>query len=134
MVRYFYPAIVRRTESGSYTATMPNFPDIRETQVFLGDLMDALKKDIGDFLCDKKLAEFRPIVADTLQAAPPAFLLMIEYDEMNYNKKYRSKAVTKTLTIPFWMNELVKQYNLPVSKLLQDAIIQHLGLQDKDEL
>lgn len=131
MVRYFYPAIVRRLDTGEYAATLPNFSEIRGTRATLGELMDTLKKEIGDYLYGKKMEEFRPIEPDTLQVAPPAFLIMIEFDELAYNKAHRSKAVTKTVTIPAWMNDLVKQYSLPISKLLQDAIVRRLGIEDQ---
>jgi len=130
MVRYFYPAIVRRLDTGEYMATLPNFSEIRATKATLSELMDTLKKAIGDYLYGKKAETFRPIEPDTLQVSPPAFLLMIEFDELAYNKAHRSKSVPKTVTIPAWMNDLVKQYNLPISKLLQDAIVRQLGIED----
>lgn len=131
MVRYFYPAIVRRLDTGSYMATLPNFANIHETKETMSELIDTLKKDIGDFLVGKNVREFRPVEPGTLQVSPPAFLMMIEYDEMAYNKKYLTKSVTKTVSIPYWMNELVKQYRLPISNLLQNAIVQHLGLEEE---
>ena len=134
MVRYFYPAIVRRLDTEEYMATLPNFSEIRETKETLGELIDSLKKDIGDFLVGKNVAEYRPVEPATLQVSPPTFLMMIEYDELAYNKKYLSKAVTKTVSIPFWMNELVKFYKLPLSSLLQDAIAQRLGIEYKPQL
>lgn len=130
MVRYFYPAIVRRLDTGEYRASLPNFAGIEETGRSLGGLMDALKKDIGDYLYGKNTDEFQPVEPDTLQVTSPAFLLMIEFDEFAYNKKHHGKAVTKAVTIPAWMNDLVKQQNLPISKLLQDAIIQHLAIEN----
>jgi len=39
----------------------------------------------------------------------------------------RNKAVKKTLTIPYWMNEEAERLNINFSQVLQDAVRERIG-------
>ncbi len=45
-----------------------------------------------------------------------------------YAKKYSSKSVKKTLTIPQWLNTMAEKENINFSRLLQTALMQRLEL------
>lgn len=45
-----------------------------------------------------------------------------------------NKAVKKTLTIPYWMNELAEKENINFSRLLQQALTEYLQLDRKENL
>jgi len=53
-----------------------------------------------------------------------AFLAIIEFDQLAYNKKHNSRAVKKTLSIPEWLNEEAIALGVNFSQVLQEALIQ----------
>ncbi|MGL4946652.1 MAG: type II toxin-antitoxin system HicB family antitoxin, partial [Cetobacterium sp.] len=56
------------------------------------------------------------------------YIVMIEADMISYNKKYHSKPVKKTLTIPKWLNDLGVQKKINFSKLLQESLKKELNI------
>ena len=71
-----------------------------------------------------------PVPCDPSEIHPEAgqALVLIEIDSLEYRRKYESKAVKKTLTIPSWLNDMASSANLNFSKVLQDALKQQLHL------
>ena len=53
--------------------------------------------------------------------------MLVEYDSLEYAKKYKTKAVKKTLSIPEWLNDLAVKQNVNFSNVLQDALIKKLN-------
>ncbi len=56
------------------------------------------------------------------------FVVLIEFNMLEYMKKHDSKAVKKTLTIPSYLNTCAENANINFSALLQDALKERLGL------
>ena len=50
-------------------------------------------------------------------------LMLVEFDKTAYDRKYNSKAVKKTLTIPQWLNDLAVDSKINFSKVLQKALM-----------
>jgi len=53
---------------------------------------------------------------------------LIEFDWLEYQKKYNSKAVKKTLSIPARLNVIAEENNVNFSGILQDALTERLHL------
>ena len=53
----------------------------------------------------------------------------IDKIEEAYDKKFNSKAVKKTLTIPMWLNTLAEKNHINFSSILQSALKAHLGVE-----
>lgn len=51
-----------------------------------------------------------------------AFLTLVEGRPGMIGEMIRNKAVKKTLTIPYWMNEEAERLHINFSQLLQDAV------------
>jgi predicted RNase H-like HicB family nuclease len=79
--------------------------------------------------------EVLSLMIETYQEIDPSYKLPDDIAEGDYKLKdgdftqlvefqpAQRKSVKKTLTIPFWMNEIVKQHKINCSQLLQDAIL-----------
>ena len=52
--------------------------------------------------------------------------MLIEYDSLEYAKKYKNKAVKKTLSIPEWLNDLATRENVNFSAVLQEALVKKI--------
>ena len=53
---------------------------------------------------------------------------MVEFDEVEYLKKFGKQAVKKTLTIPEWLNVAAERENINFSQTLQNALIEQLSV------
>ena len=47
-----------------------------------------------------------------------------------YRIKHNKKAITKTLTIPCWLNTLSEKNNINFSQVLQEALKEKSGIYD----
>lgn len=52
------------------------------------------------------------------------FLVVVEFDLMEYRRKHCSKAVKKTLSIPEWLNEAAIRAGVNFSQVLQEALME----------
>ena len=57
---------------------------------------------------------------------PGSIVMLIEYDSLEYAKKYKNKAVKKTLSIPEWLNDLATRENVNFSAVLQEALVKKI--------
>lgn len=56
------------------------------------------------------------------------FLVVVEFDMMEYRRRNCSKAVKKTLSIPEWLNEAAMRKNINFSQVLQEALMQKVNM------
>ena len=56
------------------------------------------------------------------------FLVLVEFNLIEYLKNTSDKAVKKTLTIPSWLNNLAEQNNVNFSNVLQNALKEYLNV------
>lgn len=128
--KYAYPAIFTPEEDGGYSV---RFPDLEGCFTCGDDMADAL------FMAEDALALVlygyendartipTPSKAEDLNLAPGEFVNAVACDTLEYRKRFNSKAVKKTLTIPEWLNEAASSMNINFSQVLQDALIQKVG-------
>ena len=55
-------------------------------------------------------------------------VMLVEYDSIEYAKKYKTKAVKKTLSIPEWLNDIATKENVNFSSVLQEALVKKLHI------
>ena len=130
MAKYFYPAIFERdTERGMYTVTVCDLPGCVTQGDTVGEAVEIAQKAVGVWLEGKKESDF-PTASDpwTLKPTARQFILMIDFDKTAYDKKYNSRAVKKTLSIPEWLDTMAKEQNLNFSGVLQEALKLKLGV------
>jgi len=90
-------------EEGGFTIT---FPDLEE---------------------NKKMIP-KPSEPKAINLSNNQFIMVVEFDLMEYRKKYESKAVSKNCTIPSWMNELALEKGLNFSQVLQEALAEKIKM------
>mgnify|MGYP002672636080 CR=1 FL=1 len=128
--KYAYPAIFTPEKDGGYSVL---FPDLEGCFTCGDDMADAL------FMAEDALAlilygyesDSRPIPApskaEDLKLEPGEFVNIVACDTLEYRKRFSTKAVKKTLTIPEWLNEKATAMNINFSQVLQDALLQKTG-------
>ena len=125
MAEYVYPAVFHPNEDGSYTITYPDLPGCTSEGKNLGNAMYMAQAALThwiEYLTDKQ----QPIPpASGLQAfgtLPGEFVNFIRADLKD------NRAVKRTVSIPIWLDDKVRETGLSLSRVLQDALSERLTL------
>ena len=125
-----YPAVFQKEDVG-YSVWIPDIQGC----VSQGDSFDEAVKYITEAmgLCleddmERGIIPPVPSTPDTIPLEKNQFVTVIVYDPLEYQKKYNTKAVKKTLTIPNWLNTMSEQAHINFSAVLQEALMEKLHL------
>ena len=131
-MKLYYPAIFIINEYG-YTVEFPDLPGC----VTQGDTLEEAFEMAEDAASGWILTS----IEDNEEVPPPSpvgsidnsvgHVNYVQLDIDSYAKKYSSKSVKKTLTIPQWLNTIAENEGLNFSQELQRAIKERLGLVNK---
>ncbi|MGI6663199.1 MAG: type II toxin-antitoxin system HicB family antitoxin [Bacillota bacterium] len=134
MDRYVFPAEFRRTESGNYVVTFPDLPGcVTEggtVEEALAMARECLELHLYGMEEDGEEIPF-PTPPERLEVRPPAFLTLVEAWMPPVRDEMASLAVKKTLTIPKWLNDLAEERRVNYSRILQEALKEHLAVRDR---
>lgn len=122
-----YPAIFHK-EEGSFWV---EFPDLEGCHSF-GDTLEETFENAKEALegyCITELESGKKLPAprdiDSISAEVDSFISLVDCTLTNTIQK----AVKKTLTIPYWLNELAMKENVNFSAVLQNALKRELKIQ-----
>jgi len=81
-------------------------------------------------LCELEDGRELPVASDisAIHAEEGDTLTLVDVDIEAYRRKYEARTVRKNLTIPYWLNKKAEKQHVNFSKILQDALIQHLDV------
>ena len=65
---------------------------------------------------------------EVLEKYPGELVMLVETDADYYARKYNTRAVKKTLSIPQWLNDKATEANVNFSQILQEALMDKLHL------
>lgn len=85
------------------------------------DIRDMFQDEQGD-------REKLPVASDVDDIKDSGTVVIVQFDLESYNKKHNNRAVKKTLTIPEWLNERALAMNVNFSQVLQDALMEKVGI------
>lgn len=129
-MKVMYPALFEKEDS-RYNVT---FPDLQEA-ITCGDTLEQaieMAKECLGLCLDvrKENKEEIPVMSDPsrINCANGTFVMMIEFDSIDFNKRYNKKAIRKNVTIPAWLNELAEEKNVNFSNVLQNALMKKLNI------
>ena len=134
MSKIYYPAVFHVAEDvGGYWIEFPDLPGcltqgendidaINMAEDVLGLWLDRIDEDF-----DRKISP-PSSCASIKKQFPNELIMMVGCDPEEYFRKTHSKAVKKTLTIPEWLNVKANKANINFSQILQEALINKLGL------
>ncbi len=130
--RYIYPAIFHVAEEGGYWI---EFPDLVGANSQGENLEDAL------YMAKDCLAVFMSCLEDSGKEIPKAtipyekkiekgdFTQLVEVYMPPYRDEYRNKSERRNVTIPRWLNDVVKEKNINCSAILTSALKKYLGFE-----
>ncbi len=129
---YVYPAIFTPEDGGAYSI---RFPDIENCFTCGDDIEDGMKM-AEDALALMIYSNYEEpgIVAPAstpikdLKLETDEFATYIVCDTTEYRRKFGTKSVKKTLTIPEWLNDAAVKERINFSQVLQDALKDKLNV------
>ncbi|MCM1064729.1 MAG: type II toxin-antitoxin system HicB family antitoxin [Eubacterium sp.] len=135
-MKNIYPAYFTRTD----TVVLVEVPDL-EILTEGKDMMDAMEmaRDAIELKCvsmeDDGLEIPLPSEAGALNVSNGTFaedgetiISLVDIDSGKYRKKIDTKMVRKNVTIPSWLNYEAESAGINVSRVLQEALINTLGV------
>ena len=127
-MKYFYPAIFQPEDTG-FSVIVPDIPGCITQGDTMTEALDMVQEAIGLMLEDIPVKDYpKPTLPQDITAENGQFIMMVAFDKLAYDKKYNSKSVKKTLSIPAWLNALALEKNINFSNVLQNALAHELGV------
>lgn len=125
MNKLFYPAVFHKAEEGGFWVSFPDFPECFTEGDDMTQAYEMAVEALGLALEDVLMSKAEVPKASEAEniAVEEGFLVIVEFDMLEYQKKHNSKAVKKTLTIPEWLNEAAIRQNINFSQVLQEALM-----------
>ncbi|MBQ8563867.1 MAG: type II toxin-antitoxin system HicB family antitoxin [Firmicutes bacterium] len=128
--KYFYPALFHKQEGGGFWISFPDIPECLTQGEDMAKAyemaVDALGLALEDRIKEDDIPQATSI--DMLVVEEGSYPVIIEFDLLAYRRKYSSKAVKKTLSIPEWLNDEAMKKGINFSAVLQDALKAQLGI------
>lgn len=138
-----YPAIFHKAIEGGYVVIFPDFENGGTQGETLDEAIKMAQDYIGTWLYDdyiqgKELPKASSINDISVKIAEDekeyyipneSFKSLISLDMEKYVRECKNQIVRKNVSIPSWLNELAKRYNLNFSNLLQEAIKKELNIE-----
>lgn len=130
MNRLFYPAVFHAAEEGGFWVTFPDIPECMTQGNNMQQAYEMAVDALGLSLSTMEEAGEPIPAASSLDAVDPedGTLVIVEFDMAEYRRRHSTKAVKKTLSIPEWLNEAAVRANINFSQILQNALMEKLGM------
>lgn len=127
---YYYPAVFQKEEHG-YSVWIVDIKGCNSCGETIAEALEMIKEALGVCLEvffdeNKKIPE--PSIPEQIQLKQGQFISIVEFNWSEYQKKYCSKAVKKTLTIPMYLNELAEKEHINFSSVLREALENRLNI------
>lgn len=122
-----YPAILKET-GGMYKVSIP-IGHIETEGKTIHDVIRISRDALGTYL--NEIQELPELVE-----VEPGINEKVIYIDVNldwYDQKMKYKSITRAVTLPYYLNELVKESGINVSAVLQEALMKKLQIHDKNQ-
>ncbi len=116
-----------------YAVTVPDLK-IHTQGSDIADAIDMSRDAIGMWICfeqDEKRVIPDPSGIDSIKTKPGEIKTLVDIDIDEYRRAHDNRTVRKNLTLPSWLNSMAEKEGVNFSQILQDALINHLGVSRK---
>lgn len=130
MNKLFYPAVFHKAEEGGFWVSFPDIPECLTQGDDMQQAYEMAVEALGLSLTTMEEAGEEMPKSSTPDCidVEDGFLVVVEFDMAEYRRKYCSRAVKKTLSIPEWLNEAAMRQNINFSQVLQEALMQKVNM------
>jgi predicted RNase H-like HicB family nuclease len=130
MKKYYYPAVFHCEDKG-YSVSVPDidgcFSEGDTFEEAYENIIDAIGLCLEEYAANK-IEVPKPSKPDEIKCEAPDFMAIVECDMLAYRKKYDTKVVKKTLSIPSWLNVAAEEQHINFSGVLQEALREKLNI------
>lgn len=122
---YIYPAIFEQNSDGSYTITFPDLPGCISEGKSLSNAMDMAQSALTqwiEYLLGEKENVPDPSDIKTIKPLKNQFVNLVRAGIRD------NRAVRRTVSIPGWLDVKAAEAGISLSKILQDALKEKLGV------
>ena len=128
---YTYPAILQKT-NGHYGVYFPDLPGCIATGATIDEASAAAKEGLALHLWGIEQDSEpipQPSTFETLSTKQGDVLCLLDANMFAMRTEMNNRPVKKTLTIPWYLNELAERQRLNFSQILQAALRERLSVQ-----
>ena len=132
--RYIFPAFFCYYESGKIGVVFPNLPGCVSQGDDEADAARMAKEALTFHLwgMEEDGDEIpNPTSAKDLKVDPNQVIVLVEAFMPPFRERMNNKAVTKAVTVPRWLDIEAKAEGLNYSQVLQDGLMERLGVSRK---
>lgn len=129
-IKIYYPTVFQKEENG-YSVWVPDIEGCVSQGETIGEATDNIADAIGTMLetyADHGVDVPAPSAPETIHTEKNQFVSVVAFDPAEFDRKYSTKAVKKTLTIPKWLNTMAERSNVNFSAILQEALMEKFNL------
>jgi predicted RNase H-like HicB family nuclease len=128
---YVYPVVFSSEEGGGHCVYVPDLPGCVTEAATYAEGIEKIRDGVGGMLYMMERDKIPlPLPSDPLavnrEEADVVSLVDVDLDV--YKRRFGSKAVRRTISIPEWLDELAAQSGISLSQVTQDALRQHLNI------
>ena len=128
-MKYVYPAILFPDE-GKIGVRVPDLPGCFTWGDDMAEALIAVKDAVEMWIWDaENKKEPIPAASATLEIGSKEIFSLIAADTDEYRRANDSRAVSKTLSLPAWLNRQAEKANAPFSQILQQGLKAYLGIE-----
>lgn len=131
MAKLYFPATFLKENDG-YTVTFKDVPEAITCGNTFEEAVESAKDCLG-LAFEARLHDFEEAIPKAtdiskIKTEKNESLVIIEFDSLEYAKKYNKQAVKRMISIPQYLDDLANKNNISLSKLLQAALKEKLGI------
>ena len=121
----FYPAVFHKADQSEkgYWVEVPDLPGCFSQGDSMEEAFKEVQEAVGLYLDENNDFNKPSPIEKIQQGFPSDSVMLVPYDSVAYAKKYKNKAIKKTLSIPEWLNEEASKRGINFSQVLQEALI-----------
>lgn len=132
MSKISYPAVFHEDDN-SYFVEFPDLDGCFSSGDTIESAFENAKEALGLYLdrngdVYKRAINKPSSIKEICLQYSDTVVMLVEYDSIEYAKKYKTKAVKKTLSIPEWLNDIATKENVNFSSVLQEALVKKLHI------
>ena len=128
---YVYPTVFEKTATG-YSVFFPDLPGCFTVGETLEEAHHKAREALGlhlwGFERDGEPIPETSAVDAVQQDYPGGMISLVEVSLIALRTKLDTRAVKKTLTIPYYLNQMAEQRKINFSQVLQSALKEYMGI------
>lgn len=124
---FTYPAIFT-FEKNQYWVKFIDLEDCFSSGKNLAEAIENSREAMGLYLKDLDVFPKCTTDINSIKLKDNEIISFVSINLIEYKKKYETKSIKKTLSIPAWLNTLAEKEDINFSQVLQKALVDELNI------